>query len=63
MNLDQEIIKAHKQKYEYSCIPSAIEMVLKLLRKVGIDYYDLQDEWDNKKTGNFSDLTDGPLKV
>ncbi len=48
------MIKAHEQKYQFSCIPSAIEMALKLLGKVDTSYYDLQNEWKNEINGSFS---------
>ena len=50
------IIEAHEQKYTYSCIPSAIEMILKLLGKVDISFYDLQNNWGNKSDGSFGDF-------
>ena len=56
MSFDQSIIDSHEQKFNYSCIPSAIEMVLKLLGKVDRNYYNLQNEWTNKKNGNFQDF-------
>jgi|SRR5208283_4293444 len=56
MSFDDTIIHAHKQKYIFSCIPSAVEMILKLLRKVPVNYYDLQDAWQNKCDGNFNDF-------
>ena len=54
MKVEENSIKFHKQKSEYSCIPSAVEMILKLLKKVSVDYYDLQNQWGDKKDGNFS---------
>jgi len=56
------IVKPHKQKYTYSCIPSAIEMVLKLLGKVDINYYDLQNDWDNKSDGSFGNFNGKTIK-
>jgi hypothetical protein len=53
MELNREIIKKHIQKYEKSCTPSAVEMVLKLLDKVNCDYCDLQDFCGNEGM-NFS---------
>ena len=38
------IIDAHRQLYGMSCIPSSVEMVLKLLGRVPISYYDLQTQ-------------------
>ena len=51
MNIDlaiQEIIDQHEQKHPYSCIASAIEIVLKALRKVDVHYYDQQNKWPNR---------------
>jgi hypothetical protein len=56
MNYDSSIIDSHEQKDEFSCIPSAVEMVLKLLGKVATSYYDLQDRWGNKADGTFADF-------
>jgi hypothetical protein len=44
----QEIIDEHEQIYPKSCIASAIEIVLKALRKVDVYYYDVQNKWPNK---------------
>jgi hypothetical protein len=51
-------IDAHEQKYEYSCIPSVVEMVLKLLDKVCRNYYELQKKWDNRKDRSFDVFID-----
>lgn len=56
MKLEKCVIDSHEQKYQLSCIPSAVEMVLKLLRKVDVNYYELQESWKNKTDGNFSDF-------
>jgi hypothetical protein len=51
MNIDQaiqELIDKHEQLYPLSCIASAIEIVLKLLSKVDMDYYDVQNNWKNE---------------
>ena len=50
------IVDQHRQKYRLSCIPSCVEMVLKILGKVSVDYYDLQDSWQNKADGSFADF-------
>lgn len=55
---NKEAVNLHSQKYMYSCIPSAVEMVLKLLNKVDMDYYCLQDEWREKSDGTFMDFHD-----
>lgn len=47
------IIDQHKQISSRSCIPSAVEMVLKLLGKVDVGYYDQQNSWVN---GSFDDF-------
>lgn len=50
-------INEHKQIFDTSCIASAIEMVLKLNKKVKTDYYELQNKFENKNRtlsfGNF----------
>ena len=51
MNISQAIqliIDEHKQVHQNSCIASAIEIVLKALRKVDVDFYDVQNEWPNE---------------
>jgi len=45
IHVEWEIVKQHKQKYCNSCIPSAVEMVLKLLGKADINFYCFQDNW------------------
>jgi hypothetical protein len=55
MNLNQEIIKSHTQLFEYSCIPMAVELVLKLLGRVPPDYFELQTQWNNFRFGTFAD--------
>lgn len=46
---EKGIIDQHEQKYCNSCVPSAVEMVLKLLEQVDVDYYCLQDHWCDMK--------------
>lgn len=53
MNIDWGTIRKHAQISRYSCIPSAVEMVLKLLGKAGDDYYEQQELWGNRSTGDF----------
>jgi hypothetical protein len=53
---DRRIIDAHEQRYNYSCIPSSVEMVLKLMGRVPLSYYGLQDAWRNKADGSFHDF-------
>ena len=52
---DLRIIDAHRQLYGMSCIPSSVEMVLKLLGRVPVSYYDLQTQWKEKADGSFTD--------
>lgn len=53
---DRAIIDAHKQRYMMSCIPSSVEMVLKLLGRVPGSYYDLQNEWKERRDGSFKNF-------
>lgn len=52
-NFDSKIIDRHKQVYDMSCIPSSVEMVLKLLGRAPDSYYKEQNAWKNKTDGNF----------
>ncbi len=49
-------IDTHTQLFSFSCIASAVEMVLKLLGRVHPDYYTLQKLWDDRRNGNFLDV-------
>lgn len=51
LTLNEEVLKNHKQKYANSCVPMAIELVLKLMGKMDIDDYSLQDEKGDKSRG------------
>jgi hypothetical protein len=53
MTLNQTAVDAHHQLYPVSCIPMAVELVLKLLGKVPMDYYLLQEDWRNRTDGSF----------
>jgi hypothetical protein len=53
---DRRIIDGHQQRDTMSCIPSSVEMVLKLLGRVPGSYYDLQTAWKNKTDGSFHDF-------
>jgi hypothetical protein len=53
---DRRIIDGHKQNDTMSCVPSSVEMVLKLLGRVPGSYYDLQTAWRNKTDGSFHDF-------
>ncbi len=50
---DRRIIDAHEQRYSMSCIPSSVEMVLKLMGRVPGTYYEQQTAWKNKADGSF----------
>jgi hypothetical protein len=54
MILDEDAVASHRQLHEYSCIPMAIEYVLKLLRRLSPTAHDLQQAWGNRQDGDFS---------
>lgn len=51
----KEVIDQHDQIANYSCVPSSVEMTLKLLRKVPTDFYELQQRC-NANGGCFADF-------
>ena len=53
---DHKIIDAHEQGFPMSCIPSSVEMLLKLLGRVPNSYRDLQLAWQNKSDGCWRDF-------
>lgn len=54
----QRIIDQHQQISNNSCIPSAVEMILKLLERAPISYYELQNAWTtNGSFANFDGQT------
>lgn len=53
---DRRIVDAHEQLFPLSCIPSAAELVLKLLSRAPDSYRDLQLTWQNKSDGCFRDF-------
>lgn len=55
------VVNNHNQIFQSSCIPSAVEMVLKYYKVVGFDFYDLQNEWKNKTDGSFRDFNNKEL--
>jgi hypothetical protein len=55
-NFDPRVIDGHEQRYHMSCIPSSVEMVLKLSGRVPGSYYDLQTEWKEKSDGSFGNF-------
>jgi hypothetical protein len=52
----RQVVDSHEQRYGMSCIPMAIEMVLKLLGRAPASYYELQDAWKEKADGSFSNF-------
>ncbi len=55
------VINNHDQIFELSCIPSAVEMVLKYYKVVDFDFYDLQKDWKNKSDGSFHNFDNKEL--
>jgi len=55
------VVNNHDQKFQMSCIPSAVEMILKYYKVVDFDFYDLQNEWQNKTDGSFRDFDNKEL--
>ena len=55
------VVNSHDQIFHFSCIPSAVEMVLKYCKVVDFDFYDLQNEWQNKTDGSFRDFDNKEL--
>lgn len=50
------VVNNHDQISEFSCIPSAVEMILKYYQVVDFDFYELQNKWKNKTDGSFHDF-------
>jgi hypothetical protein len=61
MKLDERIIENHRQLSGYSCIPMAVELILKLLGRASPDSLALQTEWNDRRSGSFSDF-DGRIE-
>ncbi|MEJ5088509.1 hypothetical protein GEO21_00545 [Sphingobacterium faecium] len=55
------VINNHDQIFQLSCIPSAVEMILKYYKVVDFDFYDLQNEWKNKTDGSFRNFDNKEL--
>jgi hypothetical protein len=51
--LDNALLSRHAQLDEYSCIPMCVELVLKLMGRVAPGYFELQQEWQNRRDGSF----------
>jgi len=45
MNPNQAIIGRHDQLFDWSCIPMAVELVLKLVGRMPPDSFELQKLW------------------
>jgi hypothetical protein len=54
--LYRDVLNEHEQLFQASCIPMAIEFVLKLLGKLRPEDFILQAAWDNRTNGNFADF-------
>lgn len=50
------VVNNHNQLFQFSGIPSAIEMALKQCKAVDLNFYKLQNDWQNKTDGSFSDF-------
>ena len=55
------VVNNHDQIFQLSCIPSAVEMILKYYKAVDLDFYDLQNEWKNKSDGSFRNFDNKEL--
>jgi hypothetical protein len=53
---DRVKIDQHRQLPYPSCIPSSVEMVLKLIDRVPRDFFEIQEAWKNKLDGSFADF-------
>jgi len=60
MILNKDIVNSHCQLDQFSCIPMAIEFVLKLIGRIPPDSYEIQRSWNNRNDGDFS-VFDGLL--
>jgi hypothetical protein len=58
MKLNKKIVASHRQVDTFSCIPMAIEFVLKLIDKMPADSTEFQDAWKNRSDGSFRDFDD-----
>src|SRR3954452_20356027 len=56
LSFDKAAIDHHRQIYDLSCVPSAVEMVLKLTGRVSAEYFELQEAWKNKADGSGRDF-------
>ena len=56
LSFDKAAIDQHRQIYDLSCVPSAVEIVLKLTGRVPAEYFELQEAWRNKADGSGKDF-------
>ncbi|QDU83135.1 hypothetical protein Pla163_02320 [Planctomycetes bacterium Pla163] len=61
LEFEPAIVDAHEQKFEASCIPSCVELVLKLLKRVDFGYYDEQNAWGSTSDGSFGNFNNRVL--
>lgn len=45
LHLNQDVLDAHQQRSQMTCLPMAVEFVLKLLGKIAPGAFELQDAW------------------
>jgi hypothetical protein len=45
LQLNQDVLDAHEQRSQMTCLPMAVEFVLKLLGKIPPGSFELQDAW------------------
>jgi len=62
VSLPVDKIDFHSQLPSTTCIPSAVEFILKQLGKVNNDYYDLQRSWTGDCFGYFDGRIESGLK-
>jgi hypothetical protein len=60
--LDKNILDKHHQIYQYSCIPSCVEIILKLCGYVTAQYYEQQISWGNRNNGSFADYHENNIE-
>ncbi|SKB00469.1 hypothetical protein SAMN02745166_03147 [Prosthecobacter debontii] len=46
-----QVLDNHRQKYLKSCSASLVEILLKFHEKVPLDYFELQDQYQNENIG------------
>ncbi len=52
LQLDQEVLNKHQQKFRNSCVAMGVEFVLKLMHSISADSFDLQNKYgDQQKSG------------